>query len=342
MISPPFLKAGDKIAIVATARKVSPAEMEPAILKFREWGLQVITGPHLFGASDQYSGTDDDRLSDLQMMLDDPSIKAIVAARGGYGTVRIIDKLDFNAFCSNPKWIVGYSDITVLHSHIHTQFGVETLHATMPINFPGDGSDNEATVSLKKMLFGEPLQYQIKPNEYSVKGNAEGILVGGNLSILYALNATPSDLDTQGKILFLEDLDEYLYHIDRMMLNLRRSGKLSGLAGLVIGGMTRMNDNAVPFGKTAEEIIREAVKGYSYPVFFGFPAGHIDENCAMILGRNVELTVDEKGTSLKFRESVNQKGSFKLLQRIIKPALVFLAFFILIYLLYTFLIPVLK
>ena len=342
MISPPFLKAGDKVAIVATARKVSPAEMEPAILKFREWGLQVITGPHLFGADNQYSGTDEDRLSDLQMMLDDPSIKAIVAARGGYGTVRIVDNLDFTAFCRNPKWIVGYSDITVLHSHIHTQYGVETLHATMPINFPTDGSDNEATLSLKKALFGEPLQYEIKPTEYSVKGSSQGILVGGNLSILYALNGTPSDLDTQGKILFLEDLDEYLYHIDRMMLNLRRSGKLSGLAGLVIGGMSKMNDNAVPFGKTAEEIIKEAVEGYGYPVCFEFPAGHIDNNCALILGRNVELTVDEKGSGLIFRESTNKNGSFRLLQRIIKPALVFLAFFILIYLLYTFLIPAIR
>lgn len=342
MISPPYLKAGDRIAIVATARKVSPSEMEPAILKFREWGLQVITGPHLFGSSDQFSGTDEERLSDLQMMLDDPSIKAIVAARGGYGTVRIIDNLDFTSFCKNPKWIVGYSDITVLHSHIHTQFGIETLHATMPINFPVDGSDNESMVSLKKALFGELLQYQIKPDELSIGGNAQGVLVGGNLSILYSLIGTASDLDTQGKILFLEDLDEYLYHIDRMMLNLRRSGKLSGLAGLVIGGMSKMNDNAVPYGKSAGEIIREAVKGYSYPVCFGFPAGHIDDNYAMFLGRSVDLKVDEQGTSLLFVEPGNQKRSFRLLQRIVKPALVFLAFFIFIYLLYTFLIPAIK
>jgi len=300
MITPPYLQPGDTIAIVAPARKVSKDEIKAGIQILESLGLKVITAPHLYGECNQYSGTDAERTSDLQLMLDHPSVKAIFAARGGYGALRIIDYLDFKSFCLNPKWVVGFSDVTVLHSHIHTQFGIETLHAAMPFTFPADGSGCEAIETLQKALFGEELLYSIPPFEFSVYGDCRGTLVGGNLSILYALNSSISDLDTVGKVLFLEDLDEYLYHVDRMMLNLKRSGKLSRLAGLVVGGMTKMNDNLVPFGKTAEEIVSEAVSEYGYPVCFGFPAGHMEDNRALILGREVSLNVNSHGALLNF------------------------------------------
>jgi muramoyltetrapeptide carboxypeptidase len=300
MITPPYLQPGDTIAIVAPARKVSKDELKAGIQSLESWGLKVITAPNLYGECNQYSGTDAERISDLQLMLDHPSVKAIFAARGGYGTLRIIDYLNFETFCTNPKWIVGFSDVTVLHSHIHTQFGIETLHATMPFTFPVEGSDSEALETLRKALFGEALHYSIPPSEFSVQGECNGVIVGGNLSILYALNGSVSDLDTMGKILFLEDLDEYLYHIDRMVLNLKRSGKLAGLAGLIVGGMTKMNDNLVPFGRTVEEIISDAVEEYKIPVCFGFPAGHIEDNRALILGREVHLSVSSHGAKLNF------------------------------------------
>ncbi|MCK6650038.1 MAG: LD-carboxypeptidase, partial [Bacteroidia bacterium] len=228
-------------------------------------------------------------------MLDDTSIKAVISARGGYGTVRIIDKLNFSTFKKHPKWIIGYSDITVLHSHIHNM-GIQTLHATMPINFK---VNEEATETLRKSLFGEKIHYSFEPHALNKNGKAEGILVGGNLSLLYALCGSNSDIDTKGKILFIEDLDEYLYHIDRMMMNLKRSGKLSGLTGLIVGGMSDMKDNAVPFGKTAEAIILDAVKEYNYPVCFHFPCGHIDRNLAIILGKKVELTLENGYSEIK-------------------------------------------
>jgi muramoyltetrapeptide carboxypeptidase len=226
-------------------------------------------------------------VEDLQTMLNDPLIKAVISARGGYGTVRIVDKIDFSQFKKTPKWIVGYSDITVLHSHVNN-LKIETLHATMPVNFT---KNLEATESLRKALFGENLNYQIEAHPMNKKGGAQGIVVGGNLSLIYALTGSVSDIDTNGKILFIEDLDEYLYHIDRMMMNLKRSGKLSNLAGLIVGGMTDMKDNTIPFGKTAEEIIIDAVKEFNYPVCFNFPAGHVDKNMAIYLGREAKLKV---------------------------------------------------
>jgi muramoyltetrapeptide carboxypeptidase len=300
MITPPYLKSGDSIGIVATARKINPQELEPAMKKFSEWGLRVVLGKNIYETCDQYAGNDEQRLHDLQQMLDDENIKAIIIARGGYGTVRIIDKIDFSKFIKNPKWIVGYSDVTVLHLHIHSNHGIETIHATMPLNFPLGGKDNNALITLKKTLFGEKIEYQIEKNELNKIGKAEGIIIGGNLSLLYALAGTPSDINTSGKILFIEDLDEYLYHIDRMMLQLKRSGKLKNLAGLVVGGMTEMKDNSIPFGKTAYEIIAEAVAEYNYPVAFDFPAGHIEDNRALIMGRKIMLEVSWETTSLIF------------------------------------------
>ncbi|MFN4233747.1 MAG: LD-carboxypeptidase [Bacteroidia bacterium] len=291
MIIPTYLKKGDKIGIVATARKISEAELAPAIKIIEEKGLVPVLGNNLFGQFHQFSGTDAERCADLQQMLDDESIKAIIVARGGYGTVRIIDSLDFTAFAKHPKWIIGYSDITVLHSHINKTLGIATLHATMPINFL---QDSFATETLFKALFGEKIHYTFNAHPLNRNGLAEGELVGGNLSLLYALCGSVSDLTTDGKILFIEDLDEYLYHIDRMMMNLKRSGKLSRLKALVVGGMTDMKDNSVPYGKTAEEIIAEHVAEFDYPVCFNFPAGHIKNNYALKLGATAYLKVDKE------------------------------------------------
>lgn len=295
MQQPEFLKKGDKIGIIAPARKVSMEEMLPAIEILNSWGLEVVLGKNLFCEENQFSGSDEQRAEDLQTMLNDSSIKAIISARGGYGTLRIIDKIDFSEFIKQPKWIIGYSDITVLHSHIHT-LGIATIHATMPINFT---KNTEATESLRKGLFGETITYnfQTHPLNKNTENNTEGEIIGGNLSLIYALATSVSDIDTKGKILFIEDLDEYLYHIDRMMLNLKRSGKLTDLKALVVGGMTDMKDNAIPFGKTAEEIILDAVKEYNYPVYFAFPAGHIDRNLALYFGKKAKL---ETGSTIQF------------------------------------------
>jgi muramoyltetrapeptide carboxypeptidase len=287
MITPPYLKKGDKIGIAATARKVSMDELKPAITAFKSWGLEVVPGKNVFQSQDQFAGTDRERAEDLQTMLNDPSIKAIIGARGGYGTLRIIDRLNFDELKKHPKWVVGFSDITVLHAHIHN-LGIETLHAKMLINFTKDEASSE---TLKRALFGALHQHVTPPHVLNRKGTAEGELVGGNLSLLYAIAGSVSDLDTRGKILFIEDLDEYLYHVDRMMMNLKRSGKLDALAGLVVGSMSDMKDNKIPFGKNAEEIILDAVKEFNYPVCFQFPAGHVDTNLALYLGRKVRLEV---------------------------------------------------
>ena len=209
----------------------------------------------------------------------------------GYGTVRIIDKVDFTNFVKKPKWIVGYSDITVLHSHIHRHFGIETLHAVMPVNIITDEAALEAQETLRNALFGKIRSYSYPVTPLARTGETEGVLTGGNLSILYSLMGSVSEPDTDGKILFIEDVDEYLYHIDRMMMNLKRAGKLSKLKGLIVGSMERMNDNATPYGITANEIIANAVAGYDYPVCFDFPAGHGEPNLALILGRNVKLRI---------------------------------------------------
>jgi muramoyltetrapeptide carboxypeptidase len=290
---PPYLKRGDSVGIVAPARKISREEIEPAAAILREWGLNVVLGQNLFDACDQFSGTDEARASDFQEMLDNPQIRAVICARGGYGSLRVIDKLDFTRFLFQPKWLVGYSDVTVFHNHIHTQLNMATIHATMPINFLKDA---ESTDSLRRALFGEELIYTVTnqtmlPNR---AGIAEGQLVGGNLSLLYALQGSRSDIDTRGKILFIEDLDEYLYHVDRMMLSLKRTWKLSDLKGLIVGGMSDMKDNTIPFGKRAEEIIWDAVKQYDYPVCFGFPAGHETRNLALRFGEVVRLGVGEE------------------------------------------------
>ena len=295
MVLPSYLNKGDTVAIIATARKVSKEEIQPAVAFFESYGLSVVLGKNLFESINQYAGTDTQRTEDLQWALNDKTIKAIIIARGGYGSVRTIEQIDFTEFKKHPKWMVGYSDVTVLHNAIH-KIGVATLHAAMPLNFT---KNEEATKSMVDALFGKLIQVETEENYSNISGTTKGQLVGGNLSLIYSLSGTPFDIDTRDKILFIEDLDEYLYHIDRMMMQLKLSGKLKKLKGLIVGGMTDMKDNAIPFGKFPEDIILDAVKEYNYPVCFDFPAGHIDRNLAMYFGREVELTVSDNAT-LKF------------------------------------------
>jgi muramoyltetrapeptide carboxypeptidase len=296
---PAPLKPGDSIGICSPARKIPADDIEGAVAMIEEQGFFPVLGKNMFNEFNQFSGTDDERAEDLQVFLDDPNIKAILFARGGYGTMRIIDKLDWTAFDQNPKWLIGYSDITVLHNHVHTKLNVETLHATMPINFE---KDPHSTETLFKVAGGHSMIHEAL-HEGSVPnrpGTVTAPVVGGNLSLIFALQGSVSDLDTKGKILFIEDIDEYLYHIDRMILSLKRAGKLSDLAGLVVGGMTDMKDNAVPFGPTAEEIIASHVAEYNYPVCYNFPAGHDYKNYALPLGRTVHLHVEENGARIQF------------------------------------------
>lgn len=296
MIIPPYLKQKDCVAIIATARKVSENEIRPAITYLEQLGLSVVLGKNLFEQENQFAGSDKQRAEDLQWALNDATIKAIFIARGGYGTVRLLDKIDFTGFKKNTKWIVGYSDVTVLHNAIHN-LGIASLHATMPFSFH---KNEAATKSLVDALLGNYKETICEASMLNKKGQAKGQLVGGNLSLIYSLSGTPYDINTDGKILFLEDLDEYLYHMDRMLMQLKLSGKLNNLKGLIIGGMTDMKDNTIPFGKSCEEIILEAVKDYNYPVCFNFPAGHIEKNRALYLGCEAELIVGGENATLKY------------------------------------------
>ncbi|WP_299819937.1 LD-carboxypeptidase [uncultured Pontibacter sp.] len=294
----PPLQPGDRIAILSTARKITASEIEAAVSAFESWGLEVVLGETIGASYNQFAGDDALRLQNLQQMLDDESIKAIVCARGGYGTTRIIDQVDFTGFKKHPKWLVGFSDVTTLHSHIHN-LGLPTIHAIMPVLFAKEGA-GPSVESLRQLLFGEEICYSLAPHAFNRSGTGTGQLVGGNLSMLHTLTGTRSDISTDGKILFLEDLDEYLYHIDRMMVHLDRSGKLANLAGLIIGDMSDMHDNTVPFGKTAYEIILEHTGKYNYPVCYGFPVGHEPLNLALVCGREATLAVSEAGVKLSY------------------------------------------
>ena len=290
---------GDVVGIVAPARKISAKELKPAIEFLEMNGFRVALGKNIFAKDNQFAGTDEQRAADFQAFIDDPDIRAILCARGGYGSVRIIDRLDFSNFVQSPKWICGYSDVTVFHSHLH-RLGFSTLHCTMPVNIKEEDFYSPNNTSLVRGITGKSLAYTIPTAPLSRTGVSKGVLVGGNLSILYSLLASDSDINTEGKILFIEDLDEYLYHIDRMMMALKRSGKLANLAGLLVGGMSDMNDNTIPFGSTAEEIVARVTEEYGYPVCFGFPAGHTEDNLALRLGSEVTLTVEERRSTLLF------------------------------------------
>lgn len=301
LIQPPFLQKGDTVMILATAGIISDSTIiDNGIELLKSWGLNVKIGNYLFEENGHFAGSDKHRLVDFQNAIDDDNVKAVWCARGGYGTVRIIDEVDFTKFKINPKWIIGFSDVTVLHNEIHN-LGIETIHAMMPSTLkPGNEEQKKAQKSLKKALFGKKITYRVSESEYNKQGEEVGQLVGGNLSILYSLLGSRSSIKTDNKILFIEDVGEYAYHIDRMLLNLKRNGYFEYCKGLIIGGISEVRENDVEFGKTVEEIVLDAVKEYDFPVSFDFPAGHIRDNRTLILGREISLKVKDKKAVIKF------------------------------------------
>ncbi len=293
MTIPPYLKKGDTIGLVCPAGFMPLEKVQTAIDTLQQWGFTVKIGITIGGGSKNYfSESDEERLNDLQEMMDDKNIKAIMCARGGYGTGRIIDKLIFKKFKKNPKWIIGFSDITVLHSHLFSNYKIASLHAPMAAAFNDEEYKNEYVQILYMALVGTEANYKCEAHEFNNTGVAKGRLIGGNLALLAHLIGTASDINTKNKILFIEDVGEYIYNVDRMMYQLKRSGKLKKLSGLIVGKFSDMKDTERPFGQTAEEVIRDAVKEYDYPVCFNFPVSHEKENYALKIGVKYTLTVD--------------------------------------------------
>ena len=295
MIIPQKLNQGDKVALIATARHISESELLPAVKIIENWGLKIVYGKNIYKKYNQFAGTENQRAADLQKMLDHQDIKAIFCVRGGYGTVKIIDSVDFNFFLKYPKWIVGYSDITVLHNHINN-LGIATLHATMPINF--FSNTKKSLDATRRCLFEVKNKVVASSNLLNRFGQVEGEIVGGNLSVIYSLLGSDSDLIVEDKILFIEDLDEYLYHVDRMTVNLLRNKKFSSIKALIVGSMTKMNDNPIPFGKTANQIISDSIMNFDFPVCFDFPSGHLENNNPIIFGKLSRLCINESGIEL--------------------------------------------
>lgn len=299
MIVPPSLRKGDTIGITCPAGFMAAEKAQTCIHILQKWGFEVMVGKTLGGSSKNYfSASDTDRADELQAMLDDKNIRAILFGRGGYGLGRIIDRLDFKAFKKDPKWLIGFSDITVIHSHLNRKLKVASLHAPMAAAFNEGGAENEYILSLYKAITGKRSNYSCTAHAFNRNGKASGELVGGNLSLLAHLCGTPSDIDTKNKILFLEDIGEYIYNMDRMMYQLKRNGKLDQLAGLIIGGFNDIKDTERPFGKTVYEAIRDIVAEYDYPVCYGFPVSHEKENLALKIGVHHSLTVGKTKTQL--------------------------------------------
>ena len=299
---PPYLKKGDTIGIVCPAGYMAAENAQVCINTLQEWGYNVKVGKTVGGNSQTYfSGTDEERLIDLQQMLDDDDVNAILFGRGGYGTGRIIDTISFKRFKKNPKWIIGYSDITVLHSHIYSNYYISTLHSPMAGAFNGEGNKNEYILSLKNALAGKESSYTIESNEFNRKGDVEGELVGGNLALLAHLVGTASDIKTKGRILFIEDVGEQLYNVDRMMHQLKRSGKLEKLNGLIFGIFSDNKDTERPFGLPLQELLWNIIREYDYPVCFDFPVSHTDKNYALKIGVNHRLKVGDKKVVLEER-----------------------------------------
>ncbi|GAB2678428.1 LD-carboxypeptidase [Flavihumibacter cheonanensis] len=292
MIYPPYLQKGDTIGMVCPAGFMAPEKWQTCVQTLQDWGFKVELGATMNSASTTYfSGTDEERKLDLQRMLDDKKIKAILCGRGGYGMGRIIDQLDFKKFERRPKWIIGFSDITVLHAHLNRVIGIASIHGPMAAAFNEGGDENPYVQSLKAMLLGTKAEYNAAPHAFNIAGTAQGRLVGGNLSLIAHLLGTRSAFKTKGKLLFLEDVGEQLYNVDRMFYQLKRAGVLDGLAGLVLGGFTDNKDTERPFGQTVEEILHHLVKDCEYPVCFGFPVSHEKENFALKVGAKYQLLV---------------------------------------------------
>lgn len=298
IIKPPLLKTGQTVAIVAPAGVVERSYINKAVEVFESWGLKVILGNNLFAEYHQFAGSDGQRLSDVQLALDDEEVRAVFCARGGYGTIRIIDSIHWHGFQQNPKWVVGFSDITALHATVCNQ-GFESVHGVMPINIGKLSTTSKPLEYLKEVLFKGAVSYSIEPHALNRSGTEKAKLIGGNLSLLNTLSGTEYDFNWDGKVLFIEDVGEQYYHIDRIMQSLRLAGKLEKLSGLIVGGFSEMIDNKRPFGRTPEEIIADIVQGFDYPVAFGFPAGHVQDNYPLIIGAEVSLEVNNLGASIK-------------------------------------------
>ena len=296
---PPYLKPGDTIGIVCPAGYMPAEKAAAAIETLKEWGFRVLVGKTLGNQYNYFSGSDQERLADLQQMMDDDTVNAILCARGGYGMGRIIDKISFKKFRRNPKWIIGFSDITVLQSHLLTNYRIASLHAPMAAAFNDGENKNVFIQSLHDALLGRQAIYTCQGNPFNQKGKCSGMLVGGNLSLLAHLIGTSSDIVTKGAILFIEDVGEYIYNVDRMLYQLKRCGRFDDLAGLIIGKFTDMKDTTIPFGQTTEEVIRDVVSECNYPICFGFPVSHEKENYALKIGVKYELTVSATSVQLE-------------------------------------------
>lgn len=302
---PPYLKEGDYIGITSPAGYITLKEIQPAILQMEKWGFRVRIGDTIGKRDFSFGGTDAERAADFQRMLDDHEIKAVMCARGGYGAVRIIDQLNFHAFSSHPKWIIGFSDITVVHAHLNRKYNIASLHSKMCNSFPDDWSKAEPVqidtiLSIGRALKGDKMVYTAFPNTNNIAGISEGVLVGGNLKTIESLSGSASDMKTKGKILFVEDTGEYLYSIDRMFWNLKRTGKLEGLKGLVIGGFkVKPDDPGEEFGRNLYDIVLEKVNGYKYPVCFDFPVGHQKNNYPLKCGVMHRLEVQDREVNLR-------------------------------------------
>ena len=302
LIQPPYLKAGDTVAIVAPSGilKNREGEIQQAINLLDSWGLHAVVGKHVFNKADHFAGTDDERCEDLQNAMDNPTISAIWCARGGYGTVRILDKLDYTNFKKHPKWVIGYSDITALHNQLHNE-GFESLHALMCVNLTKDLSEIQDTVdSFKEALFGMPRDYSLKPSKYNKVGYTSGQLVGGNLTMLHTMLGSETSIDTSGKILFFEEIGEYKYHIDRMLQSLKRAGYFENCKGVVVGNMSKLRKNTTLWGTSVEQLVLDAFSEFDFPIAFNMPAGHEKDNRALVLGRKVSLNVGKDKTLVIF------------------------------------------
>ena len=298
-IIPPYLKKGDTIGIVCPAGFMPFEKAETCINVLKTWGYKVVVGKTLGSQFNYFSATDEERLADLQQMLDDNNVNAILCGRGGYGMGRIIDQINFKKFRKHPKWVIGFSDITVLHAHLYKNFKIASIHAPMAAAFNDDEYNNEYIQSLAKAIRGEKANYTCVTHKYNNSGKATGKLIGGNLSLVIHLIGTKSDVSTKNKILFLEDIGEYLYNIDRMLYQLKRSGKLKDLAGLIIGGFSDMKDTTVPYGQDVFEIINDITKAFKFPICFDFPVSHERENYALKIGVDYSLDVTAKSVLLK-------------------------------------------
>ena len=303
LIQPPYLKAGDTVAIVAPSGilKSREREVQQAVDLLKSWGLHAIVGKHVFSKSNHFAGTDEERCADLQNAMDDPKISAIWCARGGYGTVRVLDKLNYTEFKKNPKWIIGYSDITALHNQVHNE-GFQSLHALMCVSLTKDLNDVKESIStFKSAIFGNPENYTLEGSQYNREGETSGELVGGNLTMLHTMLGSDTSLDTTGKILFIEEIGEYKYHIDRMLQSMKRAGYFDNLNGLVVGDMSRMRKNTTLWGTSVEQLILDALEEYDFPITFNMPAGHEKDNRALVLGKTVDLKVKKTGSKLSYK-----------------------------------------